>query len=103
MARSRESPHPPSRTPHGPSVAPRDPVWGCVPVCMHCGAVALVALPSGWCYWVSAESEAAHVLRRGPPHGPRPALSHGICRACVQRRYPDLLPELRARFPAADY
>ena len=110
MAPSRERKSPPARAPHGPSgappappAAPRDPIWGLVPVCMHCGAVALVALPSGWRYWVAAESEAARVLRRGPPLGPRPALSHGVCRACVRRHYPDLLPELRARYPAADY
>jgi len=34
---------------------------------------------------------------------PPPVPSHGVCRACLQQHYAELLPVLRARFPAAHY
>jgi len=70
---------------------------------MHCHAVVFVELPSGWRFWVPAASEAARVLRQGPLGGPRPVPSHGICQPCVRRHHAELLPMLRARYPAANY
>jgi len=93
--------------PRGPSEAApaalRDPAWAFVRVCMHCAAVLFVELPSGWRFWVPAASDAARVLRQGPPDGPPPVPSHGVCRACLEQHYAELLPVLRARFPAAHY
>lgn len=80
-----------------------DPEWAFVRVCMHCQAVVFMQFPDGRRLWVPAESGAARILRQGPPGGPRPRPSHGICRACLYAHYAEMLPALRERYPEARY